>query len=55
MATIKEYLDITGLQQYDALIKECIPDPDEETITLNEDGELKVKARPIIQGSVLIF
>ena len=43
MANInKEYLDLQGLQTYDAALKEYIPAPDGTTIQVNDNNELEL-------------
>lgn len=50
----KNYLDLRGLQTYDALIKALIPTADEETITRNSTtGEFSLKNPPTVVGEVL--
>ena len=55
MAVIeKSFLDLPGLQTYDALIKELIPEADEVTITYDsETGKLSVKNVPEVRGTTL--
>lgn len=50
----KNYLDLPGLQTYDALLKALIPTADEETITRDSTtGELSIKNIPTVVGEVL--
>lgn len=55
MSTInKSFLDLPGLQAYDAKIKAAIPSADETTITLNSStNELSLKNVPTVNGEVL--
>lgn len=49
----KTFLDLPGLQAYDALIKAAMPTADETTITLNEDNEFELVNVPTVNGEVL--
>lgn len=52
--TNKNYLDLHGLQTYDALLKALIPTADEETITRDSTtGEFSLKNPPTVVGEVL--
>lgn len=52
--TTKKFLDLPGLQTYDALIKALIPTADEETITRDSTtGEFSLKNPPTVVGEVL--
>lgn len=49
----KTFLDLPGLQAYDALIKAAMPTADETTISLNEDNEFELVNVPVVNGEVL--
>lgn len=50
----KNFLDLSGLQTYDALLKALIPTADEETITRDsETGEFSLKNVPTVVGETL--
>lgn len=57
MAVIdKTFLDLPGLQRYDAKIKQSMVKADEKTITLDTtNNELKIKNPPRVEGEVLIL
>ena len=57
MAVIdKTFLDLPGLQSYDAKIKQSMVKADEKTITLDTtNNELKIKNPPRVEGEVLIL
>lgn len=49
----KTYLDLPGLQTYNARIKALIPEADESTITLDDDNKLSLINVPTVEGEVL--
>lgn len=52
----KTFLDLPGLQRYDAKIKQSMVKADEKTITLDTtNNELKIKNPPRVEGEVLIL
>lgn len=60
MAVIeKNFLDLPGLQQYDQLIKQLIPQADNITIEINENGKLSLKSTfityPTVKDDTLVF
>ena len=51
----QHYLDLQGLQTYDALIKGVIPQPDDVTITTDSTtGKLKTVA-PYFSNETVVF
>ena len=48
----KKFLDLPGLQAYDALLKALIPEADEITVTIN-NGVISLKNVPTVENHIL--